>query len=463
MKRSSLFRLRHVTGWQYLLFGLLLVALKFGVDALILRFGFGMTWTPTMYFFPLGISNVAEQSGSNLHLYLALMFVAAPFLLLGLWWTVCRIQTLQFPMWTAFLTVVPYVNVIFFLVLSAIPTHARAPEGSFKPRGKPPKLPPVGERRLFRSAALAVCLTALAGLALTFTGVHLSGVYGVALFAGLPICLGGFAAIIYGQTGGATLGQCIGVALFSMLVLGGLAILVALEGAICIVMAAPIWALFAACGGMIGYLVLGYAYRASARTIVLLLVLSPVFMGMEKATLPEPELRAITTAVDVDAPAQAVWDTVIAFPPIKQHRHPMFRTGIAAPLRATIEGEPGVGAVRYCTFTTGPFVEPITEWNAPHRLAFDVTHSPPTMEEWTPYNQLHTPHLHGTLVSERGCFELTALPAEEGEDARTRLSGTTWYRNHMWPAWYWDRQSDYIIHAIHREVLEHIRDHARSE
>ena len=45
-------------------------------------------------------------------------------------------------------------------------------------------------------------------------------------------------------------------------------------------------------------------------------------------------------------------------------------------MKARIEGE-GVGAIRYCSFSTGDFVEPITAWEKPHRLAFDVVKNPP--------------------------------------------------------------------------------------
>ena len=43
-----------------------------------------------------------------------------------------------------------------------------------------------------------------------------------------------------------------------------------------------------------------------------------------------------------------------------------------------IEGE-GVGAVRHCVFSTGAFVEPITIWNEPRHLRFDVTAMPEPM------------------------------------------------------------------------------------
>ncbi|MSR43657.1 MAG: hypothetical protein EXS19_06450, partial [Pedosphaera sp.] len=61
-------------------------------------------------------------------------------------------------------------------------------------------------------------------------------------------------------------------------------------------------------------------------------------------------------------------------------------------------------------FSTGPFVEPIEIWDEPRLLRFGVTKNPPPMEEWTPYKNVHPPHLDGFLASERGQFQLIALP-----------------------------------------------------
>ena len=112
----------------------------------------------------------------------------------------------------------------------------------------------------------------------------------------------------------------------------------------------------------------------------------------------------------------------------------------------------GVGAVRYCEFTTGPFVEPITAWVPPHRLAFDVSAQPPSMHEWSPYEVVHAPHLHGGVQSLRGEFRLERLPGD-----RSRLEGTTWFRVQMAPNAYWSLYADYAIHVIHQRVLAHIR------
>jgi hypothetical protein len=74
------------------------------------------------------------------------------------------------------------------------------------------------------------------------------------------------------------------------------------------------------------------------------------------------------------------------------------------------------------------------------------------MEEWSPYQHVGAPHLVGGLQSERGEFHLVPLAA-----GRTRLEGSTWYRNHLFPQLYWNAWSDALIHRIHRRVLEHVK------
>lgn len=124
---------------------------------------------------------------------------------------------------------------------------------------------------------------------------------------------------------------------------------------------------------------------------------------------------------------------------------------VATSIRARIVGE-GVGAVRHCEFTTGAFVEPITAWEPPHRLAFDVASQPPPMHEWSPYRHVHPPHLDGYLRSRRGEFRMIDLG-----DGRTRLEGSTWYTLDLAPAGYWALWSDGLIHGIHDRVLTHVK------
>jgi len=104
-----------------------------------------------------------------------------------------------------------------------------------------------------------------------------------------------------------------------------------------------------------------------------------------------------------------------------------------------------------CNFSTGTFVEPITIWQRPSLLRFDVTDNPAPMQEWSLAGDIHPPHLHGFLISRAGEFRLL-----ETSEAQTKLRGTTWYHHNMRPAWYWAIWSDAIIHRIHLRVLSHI-------
>jgi hypothetical protein len=103
-------------------------------------------------------------------------------------------------------------------------------------------------------------------------------------------------------------------------------------------------------------------------------------------------------------------------------------------------------------FSTGPFIEPIEVWDEPRLLRFSVAENPAPLNELTPYGHIEPRHLHGYFASEHGQFLLTPLPG-----GRTRLEGTTWCRDAIWPAAYWRAWSDYIVHRIHLRVLEHIK------
>ena len=74
------------------------------------------------------------------------------------------------------------------------------------------------------------------------------------------------------------------------------------------------------------------------------------------------------------------------------------------------------------------------------------------MEELSPYEKVHAPHLDGYFRTTAGEFRLVAVGAN-----RTRLEGSTWYRLDIHPNVYWKLFSDAILHKIHLRVLNHIK------
>ena len=290
----------------------------------------------------------------------------------------------------------------------------------------------------------AVVITAVLGALFAALSITVLGSYGWALFVGMPFCLGVLAACLR-EPG--SLARAFGVAVAATVLTGVLIIAVALDGAICVLMALPLALPLALVGALTAWLARRKAARPP-RTFALALVVLPLAMGAE-ADRP-PALHAVTTSVVVDAPPETVWRRVVAFPPLPEPRAMHFRAGIAYPRSATISGR-GVGAVRRCRFSTGDFVEPITVWDEPRRLAFAVTEQPAPMRELSFWGEVHPPHLDGFLRSRRGEFRLIPLPG-----GRTLLRGTTWYENRMWPAGYWRLWSDELIGSIHERVLSHI-------
>jgi hypothetical protein len=223
----------------------------------------------------------------------------------------------------------------------------------------------------------------------------------------------------------------------------------ALEGLVCLTMAFPVMLAAVIPGSLFGRSLARMAVVPD-RTLGLVILVLPL-SALAQQHWTEPDQREVMTAIEIDAPPEVVWENVVSFSELPPPDDWLLRTGIAYPLRARIEGE-GVGAVRYCEFTTGPFVEPITHWDAPRRLSFDVREQPDPMQEWSFYAHVNAPHLEQSFRSVRGEFRLTALPG-----GRTRLEGSTWYVMEMGPAHYWKLWGDGIVHRIHGRVLRHIR------
>lgn len=305
-------------------------------------------------------------------------------------------------------------------------------------------------QRLLNSPWFAITAPATVGLGCVAFIVWGLKDYGWSLFLALPFVVSFLAAFCYSYRRAVKLHVAYRMAALSTLLLGVAILFSAIDGLICLLMALPLALGISAIGALAGWQAGRMRKSDGAKLPLLAVGLVPLLATLEHATQPSPELRMVTTRVAIAATPARVWPAVIAFPQITEPAGGIFRLGIAYPIEARIEGA-GVGAVRHCVFSTGSFVEPITAWEAPWRLAFDVTAQPEPMRELSIYQHVDAPHLHGFMVSERGQFRLLE------EQGRTVLEGTTWYRHDLAPGWYWGPVTDTIIHHIHDRVLTHIR------
>lgn len=415
------------------------MAVKYAGDAAIAWFAGGTLLAPVAFFSPLLTTRLEAYPSGSAWPSVAAALWTLPFAWVGVSMTVRRARDAGLPPWLGLLFFVPFVNYLVMLGLCALPSRPDQPLVPTLARGE----------SLLRAAMAGTAAGTLIGLAMTLLGVFAFGSYGSSLFIGTPFVMGAVSGFLLNRQVARGFFPNVGVGVLTVVLSAGMLLLFALEGVICVAMAAPIATVMSLLGVSLGR---AMALVGGTRGVLAAALPLPLSFSVE----PPPRhdtVHEVVTTVDIAASPAVVWANVVGFggvelpPPAEWY----FQLGIAYPVRAHIDGA-GVGAVRYCEFSTGPFVEPITVWDEPRRLAFRVTESPPTMHEWSPYAVVYAPHLDGILVSRRGEFLLTPLPG-----GGTRLEGRTGYTFAMAPEWWWTLWSEAAIHAIHSRVLDHIR------
>jgi uncharacterized membrane protein YhaH (DUF805 family) len=431
----------------YFLAGTILVAIKYLMDRTVAA-RFGETWQLQNYVLPSLHFTVLDLGSGKSELYILLWTIAIPFFWIGIALTLRRLRDASKSAAWVFLFFFPLANFAMFLWLSLIASVPAADVTDTEAEKS-------GKAGQFRKAAMGVGIAVPLGIALIAFGTGALKEYSYAMFLGVPY-LTGFVSSWFLNVG--TLQSkfdTVKINLITVLLLGFGLIGFRYEGVFCLLMALPLALPFAVAGGLTARDILQRRNRASTPpTFAAWLAVLPLMMLGEHAAKLEPPVLSVTTSITIDAPVSAVWKNVVAFPPLAPPEEWIFQAGIAYPTSAQIVGS-GPGAIRYCKFSTGDFVEPITVWDEEKLLAFNVTSQPQAMRELSPW-KITPPHLEQNYMrSKHGQFRLIALPGN-----RTLLEGTTWYQNYFWPQPYWRLWSDSIVHKIHLRVLQHVKQQA---
>lgn len=461
----------------YLLTGVGLSCVKMAIDLAIAERIFQRPWALRRYVFPGEVLNLDTLTVDDRNFALAMTAAALPFVIIGVTLTVRRLRDAGKPLWPVVLFFLPLpFNVISLLVIAALPSKpfdvasalqdlpgeaAEPKKGDVLVIGPEPPVMALGAMLPendflcgLASIVITLPITALFG----FLSINLLDTYGWGLFIGLPFAMPMLSVIIFGLRKPRGPAACLLMG-WGWIALAFLMMVVfAFEGIVCLILLLPLAIPIVTLGAVVGYYIALIPWSSrSLGPLLLILGIVPTLIGAEGVMPRERPLFSVTTVTDVDAPPEVVWKHVVTVSELPPPDDWIFRTGIAYPVRATIDGH-GPGAMRRCEFSTGAFEEPIEVWDEPHRLAFSVISSPPPMKEWSPFVDIHPPHLDNYLVSRRGEFRLTSLGP-----GRTRLEGTTWYHHSMWPAAYWKIWSDGIIRRIHGQVLKHVKRQAEAE
>lgn len=295
----------------------------------------------------------------------------------------------------------------------------------------------------------------LAGVALIVAAVLVSaltlGSYGWSLFVFTPFLVGVTTGYLVNRRLLLSWGNTARLVLAAA-ALGTVALVaLALEGLICILLAAPLGAVAALVGGAAGRAV-ARSVHSGARPLASVALL-PALFALE-AAMPPVLPVASSASVDVAAHHNAVWAALTGGGTIGGGAGLTGAAGLAYPVRARLLGQ-GVGAIRLGEFSTGIARERVTEWVPGRRLAFTVLAQPPAMEEMSPYRRVHSPHVQGYFETGTTRFTLTPLPG-----GGTRLDIDARHVMRIDPVLYWRPLAQLAIRINLSRVLDDLKQKA---
>lgn len=231
-------------------------------------------------------------------------------------------------------------------------------------------------------------------------------------------------------------------------------ILFALEGLVCLVLAAPLGALAAIAGGALGRR--GARIGKDPMGPVYCVALLPMMFAAD--ALYPPAITMMTDeSIVVESSAPQVWQAVTSDEPIHEPATLVGRLGLAYPKRARLSGR-AVGAIRTGYFSTGVAREQITAWEEGKLLSFMVLSQPPAMTEMSPYRRVHAPHVIGYFETGETQFELQPLSG-----LKTRLTIRAAHRLRIDPVIYWEPIASWAARSNARRVLQDLKFKAEAK
>jgi uncharacterized membrane protein YhaH (DUF805 family) len=255
-----------------------------------------------------------------------IVIMALAYLLLVTWalaaLTYRRAADADIAEWIPVFVILPIVQIPAIIALCALPSRtASEPSAAVAEPAVPVSVWPTAIEGMIAGMGLTLASVAI--------GVLFFGTYGYGMFVVSPFVVGataGYLANCKGDIGTLRTEQVAAAAT----ALGGVALVVAaLEGIVCIVMAAPLVLAFALMGGMFGRDV-AVSSRRSARQTLLSVALLPLVFAAESLTSKTTTFDTTETIL-VDAPTPVVWNAIVRMDALDEPLALAFRPGVAYP------------------------------------------------------------------------------------------------------------------------------------
>ena len=110
---------------NYVLVGVVGLAIKHNMDRIVATAVFGRRFTPWNYWIPpVDAIRINSLSPADSRFLATMAIIALPFIWIGLAMTVRRLRSTGLPLWLVLFFFIPIGNLVFFLVLSLIPARA---------------------------------------------------------------------------------------------------------------------------------------------------------------------------------------------------------------------------------------------------------------------------------------------------------------------------------------------------
>ncbi len=168
---------------------------------------------------------------------------------------------------------------------------------------------------------------------------------------------------------------------------------------------------------------------------ILIALLVPILCGLiEKQTTPAASPERISTTRVIDAPVDAVWQSIMFYEEVEHEPPLLLRIGLAHPL-ATTGSSREVGDIKTCLYNKGRISKQITAVERHRLLAFTI------IEQSIGYER--DVRLTG------GRFEFESIG-----DNRTRVTLTTEYEPLLSPRFAWRWGERLAVHTLHEHVLK---------
>src|SRR5262249_47968649 len=140
------------------------------------------------------------------------------------------------PRWLVVVFFMPGLNLLFFILLMIVPPK----DGSRGTRSGDSLLGRLIPHSALGSAFASLLITTIPIVALILMGSSVLQQYGWGLFLGTPFLIGFFSTVIYEYHGSRRFTESLGVTLLALAIVAAALLAMAIEGAICILMASPI-------------------------------------------------------------------------------------------------------------------------------------------------------------------------------------------------------------------------------